>query len=391
MRARPLELLAHLADEDVDRAVAVGHRVAPDRLVDLLALEDLALGLGEQLQHLELAPREVDAAAADEGLELIGADLELARHERPGVDPCRGPLAAADHGLDAGEHLLGMAGLGDPVVGAERAARARAAPRSSGPCRPRCPGPGRAAETRSRKSQAPGPSRARSTTSALTRMATNSSVRGGASRRRYCQPRSPARLTSTRTKPESESRIARRRSDIRGGVYARHPDASPCAFTGFSQPDNARDNGHSAHSWNSRRAMEAAMTERASPGRATLEIRPAEFVAVLDGERLALTVRELELLTALAERTTASSAARSSTASFGASPTASPTARWTCTWASCGRSSSDARPDRQLIHTHFGFGYRLPRTMQPFTPFSQGGDRSDNRLLGGPLRVSPPQ
>ena len=33
-----------------------------------------------------------------------------------------------------------------------------------------------------------------------------------------------------------------------------------------------------------------------------LEIRPHEFVAELDGERLALTVRELELLTALAER-----------------------------------------------------------------------------------------
>ena len=60
-RRRLLELLAQLAHEDVDRAVAVGHRVAPDALVDLLALEHLALGLGEQLDQLELAPRQVDA------------------------------------------------------------------------------------------------------------------------------------------------------------------------------------------------------------------------------------------------------------------------------------------------------------------------------------------
>ena len=39
--ARPLELLAHLPDEHVHGAVAVGHRVAPDGLVDLLALEHL--------------------------------------------------------------------------------------------------------------------------------------------------------------------------------------------------------------------------------------------------------------------------------------------------------------------------------------------------------------
>ena len=44
-----LELLAQLAHEHVDRAVAAGHRVAPDALVDLLALEHAALGPGEQL------------------------------------------------------------------------------------------------------------------------------------------------------------------------------------------------------------------------------------------------------------------------------------------------------------------------------------------------------
>ena len=73
--------------EDVDRAVAARHRVAPDALVDLLALEHLAVRLGEQLEHLELAPRQVDAAAADERLELVGPDLELAGDARARVDP----------------------------------------------------------------------------------------------------------------------------------------------------------------------------------------------------------------------------------------------------------------------------------------------------------------
>src|SRR4051812_26506745 len=38
-RRRLLELLAQLADEHVDRAVAARHRIAPYALVDLLALE----------------------------------------------------------------------------------------------------------------------------------------------------------------------------------------------------------------------------------------------------------------------------------------------------------------------------------------------------------------
>ena len=72
-RRGPLELLTQLADEDVDRAVTVDHRVAPDPLVDLLALQHLALGLGEQLDELELAARQIDGGAADERLELVPA------------------------------------------------------------------------------------------------------------------------------------------------------------------------------------------------------------------------------------------------------------------------------------------------------------------------------
>ena len=38
--------------------------------------------LGEQVQQLELAPGEVEASIADEGLEAVGADLQLAGEQR---------------------------------------------------------------------------------------------------------------------------------------------------------------------------------------------------------------------------------------------------------------------------------------------------------------------
>ena len=113
-----LELLAQLAHEHVDRAVAAGHRVAPDALVDLLALEHAPAGVGEQLDQLELAPRQVDRAAGDERLEAVGADLELAGLHGLGVLARLGAAAAAHDGLDARDQLLGVAGLRQPVVGA---------------------------------------------------------------------------------------------------------------------------------------------------------------------------------------------------------------------------------------------------------------------------------
>ena len=115
----PLELLAQLADEDIDGAITVGHRVAPDPLVDGLALEHLALGAGEQVEELELAPGEVEAGAADEGLELVGADLQLAGDEGAALHLRAAAPAPARHRFHAGHRLLGVAWLGDPVVDAE--------------------------------------------------------------------------------------------------------------------------------------------------------------------------------------------------------------------------------------------------------------------------------
>src|SRR5207302_7671453 len=114
-----LELLPKLPDEDVDRAIAVRHRVAPHALIDLLALEHLPVRLGEQLDQLELAPGQVEVLPADEGLELIGADLQLAGHHRPAVGAGARTLAATDDSLHARDYLLGVAGLVDPVVGAQ--------------------------------------------------------------------------------------------------------------------------------------------------------------------------------------------------------------------------------------------------------------------------------
>jgi hypothetical protein len=91
----------------------MGHGVSPDRLVDLLALEHLALGLGEKLEHLELPARQVHAAAGHEGLELVRPDLELPEHQRRLLGPGRRALAAPHDGLHSGEHLLRVAGLRD--------------------------------------------------------------------------------------------------------------------------------------------------------------------------------------------------------------------------------------------------------------------------------------
>src|ERR1700744_6060937 len=139
-----LQLLAQLADEDVDRAIAVGHRVAPDPLVDGLALEYLSLGAGEQVQQLELAPGQVEAVAGDEGLEAVGADLELAGEDRRGLGLVAPATVAAGHRFDPRDRLLRMGGLGDPVVDPQPPAAGCRPGRGSATLRPRAP-PGRPA------------------------------------------------------------------------------------------------------------------------------------------------------------------------------------------------------------------------------------------------------
>jgi len=90
-----------------------------------------------------------------------------------------------------------------------------------------------------------------------------------------------------------------------------------------------------------------------------LDIRPAEFVALADGRPLGLTARELQLLTALAERQ---------------GRIVSREELYRAVWGDSYRQADrsvdvyvgkvrhkleDALPEQRFIHTHFGFGYRF--------------------------------
>ena len=93
-----------------------------------------------------------------------------------------------------------------------------------------------------------------------------------------------------------------------------------------------------------------------------VEVRPDEFLALAGGVPLRLTVRELQLLTALVEREGRVVSRRE---------------LYEVVWGSEYRKSDrsvdvyvgklrlkleQALPGRTLIHTHFGFGYRFARS-----------------------------
>jgi DNA-binding response OmpR family regulator len=96
-----------------------------------------------------------------------------------------------------------------------------------------------------------------------------------------------------------------------------------------------------------------------------LEIRPGEYVALASGRPLPLTVRELQLLTALVERS---------------GRIVSRQELYTHVWGEPFRKSDrsvdvyvgklrqkleQALPDHTFIHTHFGFGYRFTPESRP--------------------------
>src|SRR6202021_1783551 len=77
-RRRPgAQLLAQLADEHVDRPIAVGHRVTPHTLVDLLAAQD-PIRARQQLEDLELTRGQLERNVVDVGLVEVRADRDLA-------------------------------------------------------------------------------------------------------------------------------------------------------------------------------------------------------------------------------------------------------------------------------------------------------------------------
>ena|SRR5437867_2914959 len=97
----------------------------------------------------------------------------------------------------------------------------------------------------------------------------------------------------------------------------------------------------------------------------TLEVRPNEFVALARGNPLELTVRELELLTALVRRQGRIVSREELYREVWGEPFRK-TDRSVDVYVGKLRVKLErAVPDESFIHTHFGFGYRFsvePRT-----------------------------
>ena len=119
--------------------------------------------------------------------------------------------------------------------------------------------------------------------------------------------------------------------------------------------------------------MEAATTGNQTAGEVLragdLEIRPAEFTALVNGRPLGLTVRELQLLTALVERQGRIVSRAEPYAVVWGAPYRKVDRSVDVYVAKPRQKLASALPEGRFIHTHFGFGYR-------FTPFSQEGHSS---------------
>ena len=220
------QLLAELANEHVDRAVAVRHRVAPHPFVDLLAAQH-AIGLREQLQDLELARGELEALLADVGLVEVGTDRDLA-DRRGDVD--LGQLLPAV-AADGAPRSRRSAPPDDTAWSSRRRRRAaglvRAAPPTTGRCK-RSPPDRAGARTPARGSPSfRGRSPARSSTSAFSRMATSVSTVAGLD--------SGAVIASERPEPVGEDL-----HEAWVAVDHRHPEPGLGALRGRSGPRGAR-------------------------------------------------------------------------------------------------------------------------------------------------------
>jgi DNA-binding response OmpR family regulator len=90
-----------------------------------------------------------------------------------------------------------------------------------------------------------------------------------------------------------------------------------------------------------------------------LEIRPDEFSATVDGERLDLTVRELQLLTALAARADRIVSRNELYAAVWGRPYRRDERSVDVYVRKLRLKLETALPGWTVIHTHFGFGYRL--------------------------------
>jgi DNA-binding response OmpR family regulator len=90
-----------------------------------------------------------------------------------------------------------------------------------------------------------------------------------------------------------------------------------------------------------------------------LEVRPLEFVATIDGRALDLTVRELQLLTALARRRDRIVTRQELYTAVWQRPFRAQERSVDVYVKRLRRKLEEALPGTELIHTHYGFGYRF--------------------------------
>jgi DNA-binding response OmpR family regulator len=90
-----------------------------------------------------------------------------------------------------------------------------------------------------------------------------------------------------------------------------------------------------------------------------LEIRPSEYLALARGRPLRLTVRELDLLTALAERCDRIVSRQELYAAVWEDEYRKSDRSVDVYVARLRQKLDEALPGVPYIHTHFGFGYRL--------------------------------
>jgi DNA-binding response OmpR family regulator len=111
-------------------------------------------------------------------------------------------------------------------------------------------------------------------------------------------------------------------------------------------------------------AMEAAVNQEVVHA-GDLEIRPAEFMALASGKRLHLTVRELELLTALARRRDRIVSREELYRVVWGEPYRKSDRSVDVYVGKLRQKLEEALPETQFIHTHFGFGYRFSPEPRP--------------------------
>src|SRR5690242_370162 len=105
-------------------------------------------------------------------------------------------------------------------------------------------------------------------------------------------------------------------------------------------------------------AMEAASVEEILRA-GSLEIRPGEFTALAGGHALALTPRELALLTALARRPNRIVSRAELYSAVWQRPFDEDNRSVDVYIGKLRQKLEEAIPEQRYIHTHFGFGYRF--------------------------------